>query len=1162
MTTHPYSPPNRRSLLPTALTLFAALSPALVLGQATAPVPPPSAPKPDADILRLSPFVVTEDSNVGYLATSTLAGTRLNSNLRDLGAAISVITPEFMKDTSVTNIEELFPYTMSTEIGGAFGNFSAAGLADAAGRPDQDASRREPQVGARVRGFAQPTYTRGYFTTSIATDSYNVGSITINRGANSLLFGLGSAGGVVETSPNSAIIGRNSGSASFRYGSHGSNRSKFDLNRTLIPGRLALRIDLLHKTDEFQQRPAYDRESRVYVALNGVVFENKNSRVLGKTVLRGNFESGKGSRTPPTSFAPSLGYEPFFIPPPNYRPFTGQDYPVGGGHAQLTANWRKWAVNDTRRIEVSPGNFQAGWYESAATAAQAGRPDLAAKNHSTSHIFAQIGVVYNGTGAAAIGIPGSNLQAFQGWFNQQPGQLSFTNPHISTRAYQDGAQNVGFKAPTLTDTNVFNYKDRLITGSLQEVNRRFDVSSITLEQSFFNNRLGFEGTFDKQFYHIDYYQPFGGSNRNVPVYIDTSLYLSDGSANPNVGRAFMLQQGDTDFWRNTYRHNKRVTGFYDLNFKDINPTLGKWLGRHTVTGLWQKESAEQRGLNFGMFWTGTNFEFSRSVQGATADAAVRNQTAFANQVVQFAYLSDDLRGKEMNQVRLNTIAMPRLRDGETFNAYYYDANPLNTTSSFRTVRPGVVRANRFGTGGVANKTDVTSKALAWQSRLFSENLVGLVGWREDKIENFRQIVTNARSLNNEYLASNLALRSIPTTTQEGKTFTWSAVGHLPRGLMAKLPRLVSGVTAHYGVSENFQAIAERHDVNNNPIPSPQGTTTEYGLTLGFNSNKWLVKINRFESDSRYSGILGTETSRSITEVTRPLNNYQASVNSNLPFTSLPNYNALVAAGYTSYDQLFAAIKNLIPQPARAIYDYQVINGTWQLPPGTQTIQGLSSTSDVVAKGWEVELTANPSKNWRVSLNAAQTEAVTSNSAGPLGQLQAAYVKNLNDSRLANIIEGPASITTMLGRYTQENISAVILQQAKDGAVSQELRKYRVNFVTNYKFTEGRLRGFGVGGGIRWQSKVGIGYATRLNQFNSQIPIISQPFFGPEVLNGDAWMSYSRKVTEKITWEIQLNARNLVGSQKDIPVAANPDGFRSLYRIAPERAWYVTNTFSF
>ncbi|MDP3072445.1 MAG: TonB-dependent receptor plug domain-containing protein [Opitutaceae bacterium] len=1132
--------------------------PALLLAQAAKPTTPETAEK----IVELSPFVISEDSNLGYAATSTLAGTRLKTDLKDLGAAITVVTAQFMKDTGVTNLEELLTYTPSTEIGGPLGNYSAGGFVDSAGRADQDSARRDPQSGARVRGFASPNFTRSYFSTSISSDAYNVEGVTFSRGANSLLFGLGSAGGVIDTGLKSAIIGRNSGEITFRYGSQGSNRSTADYNTTLIPRRLALRVSLMHKNENYKQEPAYDRESRVYAALNAVVFENKNSNVLGKTVVRANFEAGEGSRNPPSAFAPQLAYESFFLPPPNYTPYTGQDYPLGGGYAMLTANWRKWAVNDTRRREVSPGVFQPGWYESFATAVRDGRPDLVAQNHSSSHIFQQIGIVYNGTGAARIGIPGSTAAGFQGWISQEPGQNAFTAGHINTRAYQDGGQSVGFKVPTLTDTNVFDYRNNLLTAGLQDINRRFDAASVTLEQSFFRNRLGFEATLDKQFFHIDYYQPFGGNNRNVPVYVDTTLYLSDGTPNPNVGRAFMFSQNTSDQWRNTARTNQRVTSFFDLNFKDLNPTLGKWLGRHTFTGLWQKESVETKGLNYNMYLQGVNFDLNRSLNGITAGTGLSN--ALQNPAILFAYLSDDLRGKEMNQVRLNQFVLPRPQDGETFTTSYYDLNtqlgtPVGTQP--RTFKTGTVVYRRLANGGQAFRTDVTSKALAWQSRLLGENIVGLVGWREDKIENFRQIATNGRAANNEYLASNLRVNNVPATTSTGRTFTWSAVGHLPRKWVEKLPSFISSVSAHYGVGENFQAISERRSVNNQAIPSPSGTTTEQGVLIGFMSNKWTLKINRFESDSRYAGVNAGFVSTSITEVTRALNNYRAAENSGLAFNQLSSFPSLSAAGYSSYDQLYTAIKNLIPQPTRALYDYQIINNTWQLPNGGG-VQGLAATTDVVAKGWEVELTANPLRNWRISLNATQVEATNSNSATDHVALQAAYVKNLNDSKLANIVEGPASITTFLGRYTQEDIAPLVLLRSKDGAVSQELRKHRVNVSTNYDFPEGRLKGFGLGGSLRWQSKVAIGYATQLNNLNQQVPILSRPFFGPDELNGDVWFTYSRKLTEKIRWKAQLNFRNAIGTTSDIPVAADPDGKRSVYRIAPEKQWFLTNTFSF
>jgi outer membrane receptor for ferric coprogen and ferric-rhodotorulic acid len=125
-----------------------------------------------------------------------------------------------------------------------------------------------------------------------------------------------------------------------------------------------------------------------------------------------------------------------------------------------------------------------------------------------------------------------------------------------------------------------------------------------------------------------------------------------------------------------------------------------------------------------------------------------------------------------------------------------------------------------------------------------------------------------------------------------------------------------------------------------------------------------------------------------------------------------------------------------------------------------------------------------------------------------------------------------------------------------------VRKYRVNLVSSYDFSHGRLRGFGVGGAARWQSKVATGYATTLNADNRQVPILDRVFWGPEEFNGDLWLSYKRKVSERIRWKAQLNLRNIIGSQDDILVASNPDGRPAVFRIAPERQWFLTNTFSF
>src|SRR5688500_5819780 len=47
--------------------------------------------------------------------------------------------------------------------------------------------------------------------------------------------------------------------------------------------------------------------------------------------------------------------------------------------------------------------------------------------------------------------------------------------------------------------------------------------------------------------------------------------------------------------------------------------------------------------------------------------------------------------------------------------------------------------------------------------------------------------------------------------------------------------------------------------------------------------------------------------------------------------------------------------------------------------------------------------------------------------------------------------------------------------SQEGALSRELREWRVNLATTYEFRQGRLTGLSVGGAWRYQSKVAIGY---------------------------------------------------------------------------------------
>ena len=156
----------------------------------------------DEDVYELSPFTVESSEDVGYLAGATLAGTRIRTDLRDVGSSVSVVTEEFMRDTASQSAETLLVYTTNTEVAGQGGNFLGQG--DSAVLTDTN--RTSPIANTRVRGLTEADNTRDYFLSDIPWDSYNVGRIDLQRGPNSILFGIGSPAGIVNASTNPAAF--------------------------------------------------------------------------------------------------------------------------------------------------------------------------------------------------------------------------------------------------------------------------------------------------------------------------------------------------------------------------------------------------------------------------------------------------------------------------------------------------------------------------------------------------------------------------------------------------------------------------------------------------------------------------------------------------------------------------------------------------------------------------------------------------------------------------------------------------------------------------------------------------------------------------------------------------------------------------------------------
>lgn len=251
----PVSSLFRRVQAALALTLAPGL-----FGQAAAPS---TASEPDPAAVVLSPFQVTSEKDTGYAATSTLAGSRLNTELKDTPAAISVMTREFLIDIGAVNVTEALTYGLNTEKD--FSDFTGNGL-------------YSNDLLIQMRGFVGASLGRNYFGWFGSHDSYNVERLDFSRGPNSILFGVGGPGGIVNTTTKQATLRRDRTEVQARVASWDDYRATLDVNRAL-GDKLALRFNgVWHERKSWRDFEYQDRLGGAF-ALTYRPFRNTSIRL-------------------------------------------------------------------------------------------------------------------------------------------------------------------------------------------------------------------------------------------------------------------------------------------------------------------------------------------------------------------------------------------------------------------------------------------------------------------------------------------------------------------------------------------------------------------------------------------------------------------------------------------------------------------------------------------------------------------------------------------------------------------------------------------------------------------------------------------------------------------------------------------------------------------
>ena len=208
------------------------------------------------DVYDLSPFTVDASAEQGYVATQTLAGTRIASNLRDVPAQVDVMTMEFLEDVGAVSVDEAMLYSLNVENTQEYSS-------DPTGTDTQGVV--ELRGGLRVRGLGDASRTQNYFYTYFQSDTYNSSSVTLNSGPNAILYGLGSPAGIVNMDFRPAYF-NNMHELRFRMDSEGSRRASILANRELIKGKLAVVVAGLYDDGRYYRKPSFDKKERIYAA--------------------------------------------------------------------------------------------------------------------------------------------------------------------------------------------------------------------------------------------------------------------------------------------------------------------------------------------------------------------------------------------------------------------------------------------------------------------------------------------------------------------------------------------------------------------------------------------------------------------------------------------------------------------------------------------------------------------------------------------------------------------------------------------------------------------------------------------------------------------------------------------------------------------------------
>ncbi len=688
-----------------------------------------------------------------------------------------------------------------------------------------------------------------------------------------------------------------------------------------------------------------------------------------------------------------------------------------------------------------------------------------------------------------------------------------------------GFQGNGYHYP------VDGFDNRINPNGNMKIDERLGYAGdITLEHRFTDD-LHVQAAYFKYRTLSDIYTHWNGGRLRQ----DATSHFADGSVNPNANRYF------TELAALQIRENEnsgdtlRVTASYQLDLRERM----EWAGRHQFAFLVEDRTGFRGTTKGQMFNYGENRPDSRL-----------QFNAGKNKVMPLLYM-DNVNGVDDMDIR-------------------------DLPSYLSSFDGWDVRWGNFA-DPIHSGTEEESYLVAHQGKFLDDRLVTTVGYRGDSQQVLNPDPDTLGKIEDEdgiwFKAwDDPSIGMIDGDYVDANTYTYGSVYHMIRDRGA-----LDYFSLAYNRSNNFQPGGVDFNFQNETQASASGSTIDYGIMFGAFKGKLTGKISFYESakqNDKFGG--GTGVQGTFNQIYERM----SELYSDLDGTE-PEYleDGVTIREWTEFElEQFA----MYPDSEAKVSDFDSrrINGNI----------GASGTQDRTMKGLEAQFSYSPTDSWRIWANVSRNESAASN-IGPSVKL---YLDEHMEQLRAELGDGAEIFgdgqadaeqraKNTVGYRLDNQYASISKSFAREGETVAEMREWKANVVANYTFRDGSLRGFQIGGNVRWASKAAIGYPFRFDQASADAGAdpwfidISNPTYGDDQLNTGLKLSYKRKIAnDKVTWNIQLNINNLLDDTDPQPIKARPymefaddewvedrtQMVVSGYKVIKPRSFVLTNTFSF